>query len=119
MKKFIEKELPDDNIIFWLDLASSHCAKTTTDWLAKNNIPTVPKDDNPPNVPQARPIEMFWAVLSRLVYDQGWEAKNERKLIGRVQRKLKEVDKDVIQSMMCKIKRILRKIEDNGPLAVV
>lgn len=117
MKKFISKEHLDRNFIFWPDLASSHYAKSTLDWLAKNNIPTVPKADNPPNVPQARPIENFWAVLSRLVYDGGWEAKTEKQLIGRIQRKLKEVDTDVIQRMMGKVKKILRKIEDNGPLA--
>lgn len=119
MKKFIEKEHLDDNFIFWPDLASSHYAKTTMDWLEANNIPTVPKQDNPPNVPQARPIEMFWAVLSRLVYDQGWEAKTEQQLISRIQRKLKEVDIEVIQEMMGKVRRALRKIEDNGPLAAV
>lgn len=85
--------------------------------MKQNDIATVPKDDNPPNVPHARPIENFWAVLSRLVYDQGWEAKTEQQLIGRIKRKLKEVDIDVAQAMMEKVKRILRKIEDNGPLA--
>ena len=40
----------------------------------------VPKDINPPNVPQARPIENFWGCLAQKVYEGGWEAKTEQQL---------------------------------------
>lgn len=33
--------------------------------LNNNQIDFVPKLYNPPNVPQARPIEEFWSILSR------------------------------------------------------
>lgn len=79
----------------------------------------VPKKDNPPNIPKARPIEDFWAILKRMVYDKGWEAKNEQQLIGRITRKIREMDKSVCQNMIKKVPYILRKIEDNGPYSVV
>lgn len=119
LKDFIEKYHNQDEIIFWPDLASCHYAKKTLDWLNEKNIKFVPQKDNPPNVPQARPIENFWAVLTRLVYNKGWEAKNLPQLIGRIKRKLKEVDQSVIQRMMNNIGKVLRKIEDEGPLAAV
>ncbi|XP_050500958.1 uncharacterized protein LOC126880924 [Diabrotica virgifera virgifera] len=75
--QFINTHHSNDEIIFWPDLASCHYARRTTDWLTAQNINFVPKRDNPPNVPQARPIEEFWAVLSRMVYNNGWEAQNK------------------------------------------
>ena len=119
LKQFIENKHAGDKIMFWPDLASSHYAKKTTDWLTAQNIPFVPKKTNPPNIPQARPIEHFWSVLKRKVYEKGWEAKNEQQLIGRIKRKLKEIDISVTQSMIEKVRYILRKIEDNGPLSVM
>ncbi|XP_017462431.1 PREDICTED: uncharacterized protein LOC108355809, partial [Rhagoletis zephyria] len=112
LKRFIENNHARDKIMFWPDLASSHYAKKTLDWLTENNIPFVPKKDHPPNIPKARPIEDFWAILKRMVYDKGWEAKNEHQLIGRITRKIREMDKSVCQNMMKKVPYILRKIED-------
>lgn len=119
LKRFIENHHARDEIMFWPDLASSHYARKTLDWLIEQNIPFVPKKDNPPNIPQARPIEDFWSVLKRKVYERGWEAQNEQQLVGRIKRKLKEIDISVVQSMILKVRRILRQIEDNGPLSVM
>ena len=49
---FINEHHRDDNYVFWPDLASSHYAKSVTDWLKQNNIPFVPKAMNPANVPE-------------------------------------------------------------------
>jgi hypothetical protein len=59
LKKFIKKYHKDGNIVFWPDLASAHYARLTTAFLEKNNIPYIQKENNPPNVPQLRPIEDF------------------------------------------------------------
>ena len=37
---------------------------------------TVPKNLNPPNAPQIRPIEMYWGALKQKVYAKNWSAKN-------------------------------------------
>ena len=73
---FIHKYHSDLNYVFWPDLASSHYSKETVAWMNKN-VEFVPKRLNPPNVPQARPIENFWGCLAKKVYEGDWEAKTE------------------------------------------
>ena len=49
----------------------------------------VPKEINPPNVSQARPIENFWDCLAQKVYEGNWETKMEQQLIRRIECKMK------------------------------
>ena len=35
------------------------------EWYAVNNVQVVPKDKNPPNTPELRPIEKYWAIVKR------------------------------------------------------
>ena len=65
---FIHDKHSNGNYLFWPDLATSHYAKDCLTWMSEN-INFVPKDMNPPNVPQARPIENFWGDLSQRVYE--------------------------------------------------
>lgn len=58
---FIDSFHNFDDVLFWPDLATSHYAKTVTEYLNSKNVDFVPKDMNPPNLPQCRPIETFWA----------------------------------------------------------
>lgn len=39
---------------------------------------------NPPNVPQARPIEDFCSLLTRKIHGNGWEAQNKAKQRRRI-----------------------------------
>lgn len=116
---FIEEEHVGDDIMFWPDLASCHYARQTQNWLADHNVPFVPRIDNPPNLPQARPIEDFWALLSRKVYDGGWEAQNEEELRRRIYRKVREIDVNAVQNLMLHVRRKLRLVEDHGPLYLI
>ena len=68
---FIRERYNDDNYVFWPDLDSCHYSFETIEYLNSQNIIQVPKDDNPPNVPQARPIERFWANLEDKVLWKG------------------------------------------------
>jgi hypothetical protein len=65
----------NDNIMFWPNLASCNYPRTTQDWLKQQNIP---REDNSPNVLQARPIDNFSTLLSRKVYDGWWEGKMKK-----------------------------------------
>lgn len=116
---FLHEHHAEDDIMFWPDLASCHYARDTQNWLNAQNIPFVPKNDNPPNLPQARPIEDFWALLSRKVYSGGWEAENEEQLRRRIFRKIREVDVGVVQNLMRDIRRKLRLVEQYGPLYLI
>ena len=60
----------DSNFIFWLDLTRCHYSKQTIAWMDEN-VKFVPKEIDPPNVPQARPIEIFWVCLTQKVYEGG------------------------------------------------
>lgn len=79
----------------------------------------MPKEVNPPNVPQARPIEDFWGLLAQKVYSGGWEAKNRQQLINKIRYQLKKIDLSVVQNTMKGIRGKLRKIEDEGPFAIL
>jgi len=57
--EFIKSKHKKKNTVFWPDLASSHYAKNSLEAMKQLKIPYVPKDCNPPNVPQLRPIEDF------------------------------------------------------------
>lgn len=49
--------------IFWPDLASCHYSRSTIEWYRTNQVNFVPKDINPPNCPELRPIERYWAIM--------------------------------------------------------
>jgi transposase len=110
---FIHEHHPDFNYIFWPDLASAHYSKATVAWM-EQNVNYVAKKVNPPNVPQARPIENFWGWLTQKVYEGGWEATNEQQLIRRIELKLKEFDLKSVETLMAGVKAKLKSIADNG-----
>ena len=53
---FIHKHHGNFNYLFWPDLDGAHYSNETVAWM-KENVYFVEKASNPPNVPQARPIE--------------------------------------------------------------
>ena len=68
-------------------------------WM-NENVYFVDETTNPPNVPQARPIENEWVILAQKVYEGGWEAKTQQELISRIQSHLKNFDSNFLQSLM-------------------
>ncbi|XP_065645447.1 arginine/serine-rich coiled-coil protein 2-like [Hydra vulgaris] len=54
--------------------------------------PFVPKEHNPANVPELRPIEDFWSELKRSVYNKNWQAENLGKLKKRTEFSIKKID---------------------------
>ena len=76
--------------------------------MTEKNIPFVFRVDNPPNVPQARPIETVWTVLERKIYENNWEAKNIDHLVNRIKQKAKELDQEMLQGMIEDVGKKLR-----------
>ncbi|CAF3430258.1 unnamed protein product [Rotaria socialis] len=97
---FIERYHNDGNYLFWPDLANAHYAKVVQTRLNEKNVLYVRRQDNPPNVPQARPIEYIWAQLERKIYENNWEAKNVNTLIRRIRQKVKELNRIALQTMI-------------------
>ena len=106
---FIKKYHSEDNIIFWPDLASSHYAETVLDFMIEENITYVEKYENPANLPECRPIELFWAALKRLVYAEGWQAKDTKQLELRIRYCIKQIDKNNLTALFDGMQRNLRK----------
>jgi transposase len=106
---FIEKYHRGNNYVFWPDLASAHYANSVQDWLREQGIHCLPKKINPANVPEARPIEDFWAHLKRMVYEDGWEAQNVKQLEKKIRSCLGKFEVKAVQSLAAStIKRVDR-----------
>ncbi len=56
------------------------------------NLPFFDNTANPPNVPQARPIENLWGILAQEIYEGGWKATTQQELISRIESQLKNFD---------------------------
>ena len=112
---FLQQHHADNNYVFWPDLASSHYAKDTIALFNEKNIRFVAKGDNPPNVPQLRPIENLWGILKSRVYDGDWKAKTEHQLKLRTKKCLREHDWNVVRNRMSSVKTKMRKAADTSP----
>ncbi|XP_065668139.1 uncharacterized protein LOC136088367 [Hydra vulgaris] len=110
---FIHKYHGDFNYLFWPDLASSHYSKESLNWM-NQYVYYVDKESNPPNVPQARPIENFWGHLAQKVYEGDWQASAEQVLIDRIKLKLQKIGLNFLQSHMKGVRAKLRSIADGG-----
>lgn len=73
---FILKHHEIEDIVFWPDLATCHYANIVKDFLQEKAVDFVQKKDNPPNVPQARGIEKFWAECKRRYSERPSQPKN-------------------------------------------
>jgi hypothetical protein len=111
---FIKKNHLHRKFIFWPDLAKAHYIPQVLSTLETNSIPFVPKEKNPPNVPQVRPIEDIWGILKQMVYAQNYEAKNLNQLARRIREKIKELDKKMLREMMLGVRSKLGKMWREG-----
>jgi transposase len=118
LKPFLRRYHGDGNYVFWPDKASSQYGKESVDFLKAEGIHFVEKKDNPTNVPQCRPIENFWAILSRLVYARGWKATNLDQLRRRIKQCLRKVNHRVVLRTFARVPRLLLKSYRQGPLSV-
>lgn len=111
---FINKYHSDNNYVFWPDLASSHYAKSVIAHLKEKNVIFVEKEDNPPCVPELRPIKNLWSILKGLVYEKGWEAKTYDDLKNRVKYCLKKVDMTLVHQMVSSVNSKVDRVRRHG-----
>lgn len=111
---FIKKNYSTGGYVFWPDLASSHYANKVTNYLKSQNIPYIPKFMNPANLPEARPIEDFWANLKMEVYKGDWVAKNLQELENRIISCLGKMDLKVVQNHALGVRKRLDRIRRYG-----
>ena len=111
---FIEKYHKEDKIVFWPDLAPAHYAKKVQNFLVEKKINFVLKEDNPANIPEARPIELFWGILKAAVYKDGWEAENLDQLVNRIKYCLSKIDPTFIHNQFSSVKGKIDSIRRHG-----
>jgi hypothetical protein len=103
---FIQKH--NNSALFWPDLATAHYAKDTLNFLKQNDIQIVPKALNPPNIPQCRPIERYWALVKGILRKTGKTASNQQDFLRKWNSACKKVANDTVAGLMEGIRQKLR-----------
>ena len=85
--------------LFWPDLASCHYAKTTLKWYDDNDVRFVPKNMNPPNCPELRPIEHYWSIIKGILKKNTNEAKNLNDFKRKWETATQRIPKETVQKM--------------------
>ena len=114
VRPFIDIHYPDRNYWFWFDLAPGHTAQATVDVLRELDIDFVEENLNPPNCPQLRPIERFWAHLKRKVYESGWEARDLKQLKERIEKVVRDIEPSYFTRLMKNVNHKIRKAAKCG-----
>lgn len=108
---FIRKH--NKSTYFWPDLASCHYSKSAAEWYETNNIVVVPKEANPPNCPELRPIERYWALVKRVLKDTKQVANTTKIFSQKWSYSSNKVTKDTIKTLMVsipeKVKQFIKK----------
>ena len=79
-----------------------------------SGIYTVPKNLNPPNAPQIRPIEMYWGALKQRVYAKNWTANDRDQLIRKIKKCAKEMESQIYVRMFEKLRERINSAMENG-----
>ena len=114
---FLNKHHKPGSFLFWPDKASSHYANATQKFMNEHSISFVPKDINPTEFPQGRPIEDFFGQLAQEVYKKGWIAKDLKQLRRRILACIRNVDFSAVQAKCNHIRKQLRTCYVKGPYA--
>lgn len=93
---------------FWPDLASVHYAGTTMQWYKRMKVDVVDKGMNPPNCPELRPIEKFWANVKRLLKRNGGYVKDVKAMRLKWNKFAAKITRKDVQVLMAPIKRNTR-----------
>lgn len=116
---FIKKNYPEEDYLFWPDLASSHYSNTVLELLEKKKVKFLPKDRNPPNVSQVRPIETFWANLKRRMFEDGFKPNSVADLVKRAKQTIRSFDETYFERLMSSVGTKVRAAANRGPLSVI
>lgn len=93
---------------FWPDLATCHYSNTTKLWYEANQDDVLPKWLNPPNCPELRPIERYWAIVKGKLKRSGSIVENEKSMLIALNKYAAKVDRKCVQKLMSNIKKNTR-----------
>lgn len=98
-----------ESTLFWPDLATCHYAKDTVAFMENNGIQFVPKIMNPPNVPQCRPIERYWAIIKANLRKSEQKCENIADFRRKWNSATKRISSDVVGNLMKGVRVKLRR----------
>lgn len=96
--------------LFWPDLASCHYANNTIKWYKEKQVNFVPRDCNPPNSPELRPIEQYWSIVKGILKKTGQEIQTIGQFKSKWQWASKKINKASVQKIMGPIRRKVRSV---------
>lgn len=96
------------SLLFWPDLASAHYSKKTMEWYRENEVNFVPRDKNPPNCPELRPIEKYWANLKRKLKKSKKVCNNHKDFQIKCRQAAALMNSEHVQTLMKSVKRKVR-----------
>lgn len=94
--------------LFWPDLATCHYANNVLAWHTEHGVHFVPKHMNPPNCPELRPIEAYWAMVKRALLKSKGVAKDVPDMTKQWKKAQKTVAETTVQCLMDGVKRKVR-----------
>lgn len=117
LMSFIEMHHKVEDVLFWPDMATCHYRGDVTEWLKSEKVDFIEKSENAPNVPQARPIERFWALCKKAYKARKVPAKSLSSF-KRIWKNISmKVAKDSARTIMKDARKNLRAIGYSGVLA--
>lgn len=102
------------DIVFWPDLASIHYTPDCRALLEAHGLEYVAKADNAPKVPQARPVEKFWAICKHRYSQRPRKAKDRLDLAGIWRRMSRKVAEKCGERLMKGVRAKVRKMGREG-----
>ena len=78
------------------------------DWYDAKGVNVVPKEANPPNTPELRSIEKFWAIMKKKLKKSGKTFKTEEALKKNWEKMCNEDGQSLAQDLMSSVKRNVR-----------
>lgn len=103
----------DHPVMFWPDLASCHYSKVVQEWYAEKGVQVVPKNLNPPNCPQFRPIEKYWAIMKRRLKAKGKVVKDINQMKTWWNKIAKTMDEEGVRRLMSRVTGKIREFLRN------
>jgi transposase len=111
---FIQKHHKIENVVFWPDLATIHYANIVKNEI-EEKVSLVLKEQNPPNVPQLRPIEKFWAECKKSYSKLQKTPDTLRKFRNQWKKISEEISLSSGKTLIEKMKKKIKYEMENGP----
>lgn len=102
--------------IFWPDLASCHYSAINRNWYEVNEVDYVRIPQNPPNSPEIRPIEKYWAIIKRIFKKTSSPSSNITSFKNKWNSASKKYSQDDVQRLMSGLKQKVRRFSEANTL---